>query len=182
MAVSIEGGESACSNFMSGGVVIRKCNRGLGEQDKLRTKSSEPLTASDDVPFSVIEKLIQHQHFTPPPPLQKYYMSSRYMRDLPRDNPLVSTEVLRPSDAMHNPSQPFEFLLKETCLMFSSSLRSLKSKRTFESRAKRSSVNLVRTHFQLTCAFYKNQTVSLERNDGTFKDGDENPVPAESSS
>ncbi|GJZ32603.1 hypothetical protein Tco_0578039, partial [Tanacetum coccineum] len=35
--------------------------------------------------------------------------------DLPKDNPKLEIIVLRPSDAMHNPSQPFGFLSTETC-------------------------------------------------------------------
>ncbi|GJU71953.1 RNA-directed DNA polymerase, eukaryota, reverse transcriptase zinc-binding domain protein, partial [Tanacetum coccineum] len=37
--------------------------------------------------------------------------------DLPKDNPKLKIAVLRPSDAMQNPSQPFGFLSTETCLI-----------------------------------------------------------------
>ncbi|GKD55201.1 hypothetical protein Tco_1288588 [Tanacetum coccineum] len=87
--------------------------------------------------------------------------------------PLVSVEVLShgPSDAMHNPSQPLKvgktlfqnsrrfthfYQLSHSELVdiekvaLSSSLRSLKSKCTIESRAKkRSSINLIRTLVKL---------------------------------
>nr|GEW55252.1 hypothetical protein [Tanacetum cinerariifolium] len=96
---------------------------------------------------------------------------SQNQRDLPRDIPLVSIEVLSrhgPSDAMHNPSLATQGLSIDSCFIshrdymnfyrpshseligiekvaVCSSLRSLKPKCTIESRAKRSSINLIRT-------------------------------------
>ncbi|GJS90583.1 hypothetical protein Tco_0773219 [Tanacetum coccineum] len=84
-----------------------------------------------------------------------------------------------PSDAMHNPSQPLKvgktlfqnswrfthfYQLSHSELVdiekvaLSSSLRSLKSKCTIESRAKkRSSINLIRTLVKLNLQYYTDQ-------------------------
>ncbi|GJX89403.1 hypothetical protein Tco_0341417 [Tanacetum coccineum] len=87
------------------------------------------------------------------------------------DNPLVSVEVLR-YDKKRSKSEnkgivptEMELVLEQTQqgtsqevslvdiekVAVSSSLRPLKPKRTIESRAKRSSINLTRTLFQYTC-------------------------------
>nr|GEX61036.1 hypothetical protein [Tanacetum cinerariifolium] len=98
-------------------------------------------------------------------------------RDLSRDIPLVSVEVLSrhgPSDVMYNPSLATQGLSSDSCfnshgdymhfyrlshselvgiekVTVCSSLRSQKPKCTIKSRAKRSSINLIRTlnHYEL---------------------------------
>ncbi|GKA75880.1 hypothetical protein Tco_0782258, partial [Tanacetum coccineum] len=62
-----------------------------------------------------------------------------------------------------------------------SSLRLLKPKRTIESRAKRSSVNLVRTHIQLSCLSHTVETIVLPEHPSetiVFHNEDGNPARA----
>ncbi|GJU88846.1 hypothetical protein Tco_1301269 [Tanacetum coccineum] len=111
-------------------------------------------------------------------------------RDLPRDNPLVSVEVLR--NCVNTYAVRITMMIADIeesrhgpvgieKVAVSSSLRSLKPKRTIESRAKRSSINLIRTLFHYTCSSYTVETMKMEilleptSNKllvGSYKDGD----------
>nr|GEX73375.1 hypothetical protein [Tanacetum cinerariifolium] len=98
-------------------------------------------------------------------------------RDLPRDNPLVIVAVLRydikrsKSENKGIMSTEMELVLEQTqqgtshqvSVTVNSSLRSLKPKRTIESRAKRSSINLIRTLFQYTCLLHTVKTRNILR-------------------
>nr|GFA30011.1 hypothetical protein [Tanacetum cinerariifolium] len=71
-------------------------------------------------------------------------------RDLPRDIPLVSVEVLR--DYTHFYRLSHSELVGIEKVAVCSNLQSLKPKCTIEFRAKRSSINLIRTliHYELS--------------------------------
>ncbi|GKD58505.1 hypothetical protein Tco_1296014 [Tanacetum coccineum] len=107
-------------------------------------------------------------------------------RDLPRDNPLVSVEVLRNrvntyaaritkmiadiEDRHHGPID-----IEQVAV--SSSLRLLEPKRTIESRAKRSSINLVRTQHPSETMVFHNEDgnparANIKQALGYLKDGD----------
>ncbi|GKB69958.1 hypothetical protein Tco_0931370 [Tanacetum coccineum] len=112
-------------------------------------------------------------------------------KDLPRDNPLVSVEVFR-YDIKRSKSKnrgivptEMELVLEQTQqgtrhevsfyrlshselvdiekVAVSSSLQSLEPKRTIESRAKKSSINLIRTVFQYTCLSHTVKTRNILR-------------------
>ncbi|GJY25000.1 hypothetical protein Tco_0399726 [Tanacetum coccineum] len=83
--------------------------------------------------------------------LESSVSGSQNQRDLPRDNPLVSVEVLR---FTHFYRLSHSELVDIEKVAVSTSLRSLKPKRTIKSRAKRSSINLIRTLFQLILSIH----------------------------
>nr|GEV64068.1 hypothetical protein [Tanacetum cinerariifolium] len=95
-------------------------------------------------------------------------------RYLPRDNPLVSVEVLRydikrsKSDNKGIVPTEMELVLEQIQqgiekVAVSSSLRLLKPKCTIQSRAKISSINLIRTLFQCTCLSHTIKTRNILR-------------------
>ncbi|GJX52086.1 hypothetical protein Tco_0280455 [Tanacetum coccineum] len=90
---------------------------------------------------------------------------SQNQRDLPRDNPLVSVEVLRydikRSKSENKGIMPTEMeLVLEQTQQGSSPLQPpiTKPKLTIESRAKISSINLIRTLFHITCSSHNVKT------------------------
>ncbi|GJQ88909.1 hypothetical protein Tco_0000048 [Tanacetum coccineum] len=102
---------------------------------------------------------------------KKDFKNFQNWRDLPRDNPLVSVEVLRYDIKKRSKSEnkgivptEMELVLEQTQqvdiekVAVRSSLRSLKLKRIIESRAKRSSINLIRTLFHITCSSHNVKT------------------------
>ncbi|GJT83204.1 copia protein [Tanacetum coccineum] len=80
---------------------------GLERQKKLRNQIVRALTASANVPSRITETTDTTSTLPPPPPPLQQPTNSKLIAD-------IEDDIMGTVDAMTTPSQPFEFLLKET--------------------------------------------------------------------